>query len=157
MALFYERAYAEAVVELEAGAELESHYVYTGNWARGLYWLGERQRAEATYLRAIEQAEARLRVNPDDHDAQVLLAQFHSMVGNGANALEYIGRALEYGRNPEYFLIATYVYSQLGLIDEALDYLDQAQGSLHSIHEIRSAPELDDLRSQTRFREIVGR
>ncbi len=157
VALFYERAYTDASEEFESAAGLRTYYVITANWARAVFHSGKPEQAAEIYRSAIQQAEAAVRVNANNFDAHIIAAQCYSMIGIHERALYHESQALAFQDDPEYFTIASIVHSRFGETEEAIDYLIEAIDRGASIHEIRAAPELVNLRDHPRFPDLRGR
>jgi len=154
---FAEGLFAEAARAYETALELnDSHYYLWGNLATAYYYApGQRDKAEAAYLRAINAAHETLKVNENDADAIISLAGFNARVGNDEAARSYINRALVLApENSAVMYLAAAAYEYLGEREEALRYIEDAIQSGYSISEIRGQPELQDLIADPRFREL---
>lgn len=154
---FAEGLFSEAARAYETALELnDSHYYLWGNLATAYYYApGQRERAEAAYLRAIDAANETLKVNENDADAIISLAGFNARIGNEASARSYIARALQLApNNSTVMYLAAAAYEYLGARDEALRYIQGAIQGGYSITEIKGQPELQALIADPRFQEL---
>jgi serine/threonine-protein kinase len=158
IAYFNLRRFGEAVAASEhtCGDETKD-YISCGNLARAYYWSpGMKDRAAKTYERAIELAEVALQINPRDGDAHVMIANYRAMLGERSPAMSHLQEALSLSpKQPEYMLIAAVVHNRFGEKHEALDWLEKAVKAGYSRAEIQASPELDTLRSEIKFQQII--
>jgi tetratricopeptide (TPR) repeat protein len=97
-----------------------------------------------------------LRVNPEDGDTHVLMANCHAMLSDRSQALKHLHEALNLNPDiPEYLAVAAIVHNQFGDRDAALGWLEKARARGYSPAEIRAFPELDNLRDEPRFQELI--
>jgi len=158
VAYFNLRRFNDAVMAYEKACPTQTaDYIACGNLARAYYWTpNQRSQAEQYYRRAIGLAQERLQVNPRDGDPHILMASYYVMLGEKANALEHLGEALVLRpEDPEFLLTAAIVYNQLGESGEALAFLRKAVERGYSAAEIQAAPELDNLRGQSQFHQLL--
>ena len=103
--------------------------------------------------------DARLAIEPADSRALHLGGVLAARLGDRARALEYVGRVLEL--RPNEFATAYNVacaYAVLDMREEALAMLDRAVSTGRGdLGWIEHDPDLDPLRGEARFGEIVGR
>ena len=135
-------------------------------WYDGLiaHGLGEREKAEASFLAARERAAARVAARPDDGIALVVLAQIDARLGRKAEAVREAERALELFAATGDHLLTTFninrvaaVYSQVGETDRALDLLEQAlqRPNGPTYGHLRLSEDWDPLRSHPRFQKVL--
>jgi len=158
VAYFNLRRFEEALAAYEhACTSTSKDYVGCGNLARAYYWApGKRSRASEFYQRAIGMAEEASRINPRDGDPHILIATYYAMLGDRRRASEHLQTALILNpNNPEYLLTSAIVHNQFGEKDEALAWLKKAIDQGYSAAEIRAAPELDNLRDDNRFQQLI--
>jgi eukaryotic-like serine/threonine-protein kinase len=159
-AQLYQRNFTAAIAAFEQGAALGSRqYIALGNLARAYFWApGHRAEAESAYRRAIAAGEQDLKVNPEDADVHILLANYHAMLGERADALSHLGEALKARPDDaETRFQAAIVYNQLGDRPLALAALEQAAARGYSPAELRAAPEFDTLRDEPRFQALLAK
>ena len=152
-------AYRPKEITQAAGTVVPREW-YEGLIARGL---GEREKAEASFLAARARAAARVAARPEDGIALVLLAQIDARLGRKAEALREAERALELFAATGDHLQTTFhtnriaaVYAQAGETDRALDLLEQAAKRPNgpSYGGLKLNEEWDPLRSHPRFQKI---
>jgi serine/threonine-protein kinase len=159
-AQLYQRNFPAAIDAFEKGAALGSRqYIALGNLARAYFWApGHRAEAESAYRRAIAAGEQDLKVNAQDADVHVLLANYHAMLGERADALPHLAAALKARPDDaETRFQAAIVYNQLGDRPQALAALEQAAARGYSPAELRAAPEFDSLRDEPRFQALLAK
>ena len=157
---FFTGHYAESVRTFEKAVELETQsYWMWGNLADAYRWApGEKDRAKATYARAIGLVERELEVNARDTNALGSLADYQAKSGALEKARQSISHALAIAPNDVDLLgQAVEVYAVAGDQQKALDYLKSAVQSGYPRFEIEANPELAGLRNSPRYREIMAR
>ena len=154
---YSEGRFAEAARMYETALELhEGNYVMWGNLASAYYWTpDERDKAAATYRRAIELAEDQKRVNPNDPELLINLAGYHVMTGSENEARGYISRALALAPdNSDVMFRAGSAFERMNERDKALHWLSKAIENGFPKSEIMRQPELHDLVANSRFEEM---
>ena len=157
---FFTGHYAESVRKFEKPAELEPHsYQCVGNLADAYRWTpGDKDRARATYARAVGLAERDLEVNPRDTNALGCLALYEAKSGAPEKARQLIGRALEIApKDVDVLSQAVEVYAVTGDQQKALECLKSAVQGGYARFELEANPELAGLRNDPRCREIIAR
>ena len=95
-AYFYMKRYPEALPLFEKAVEMSPEdQSFMGNLADGYRWAGNRDKAEATYEKAISLAYEQLRVNPRDADVVGQLALYYAKKGDPLQAKEFVKKARE--------------------------------------------------------------
>lgn len=158
IAYFNLRRFDDAVNALEhACTATTKDYDTCGNLARAYYWSPtKRSQARQMYERAIRMAGESLRVNPKDGDAYVLMANYYAMLGDRSQALKHLQEAIKLNPAvPEYLAIAAVIHNQFGEKDQALRWLEKARELGYSPAEIRASPEFDNLRDESRFKQLI--
>jgi eukaryotic-like serine/threonine-protein kinase len=160
VAYFNLHRFDDAVAAYEHGCPAQTaDYIACGNLARAYYWApNRRNQAEPYYRRAIGLAQERLKVNPRDGDPHILMASFYAMLGDKPNALRHLRDALALRPDdPEFLLTAAIVHNQFGESGEAIASLEKAVEGGYSAAEIRVAPELNNLRGNSEFQQLLRR
>ena len=159
--LAYCRLYAgdfeEAIAAFQEAVKLDSgNYVVYGNLARAYSWKGQTELATGNYLHAIQLAESK-RSQHEDQDAILMLAVYHAMLGHKDNADNYLRLAEQKQANHhELAFWLGVVNLKLGNQAKALAWLKQAHELGYSSAEIDAALELDSLRTNPEFLQIVS-
>jgi len=158
IAYFNLRRFDDSVTALEHACTANTKdYDSCGNLARAYYWSpSRRSQAGKLYERAIRMAGENLGVNPRDGDTLASMANYYAMLGDRPQALKHLQKALNLNSDiPEYLAIAAVVHNQFGERDEALGWLEKARARGYSPAEIRASPELDNLRDEPRFQQLI--
>ena len=155
---FLERKFEDAIAAFEQATVLGERQIQAhGNLARAYYWYPPtRSKAKAECRKAIELSDAALRVNANDADVHTLVAEYFAMLGEKDEALQHLQTALELrpgDAETEYY--AAKVYNLLGNREQALNWLEKSIKSGYSAAEIKNTVELDALRKEPRFQDIV--
>ncbi len=156
---FILRLFEDAVRAYESAVDFDSaDYRTWGNLAKAYYWApGRREEARVAFERAVEMCRARIAAEPGDADAVILLSYDLAMLGERERALAALEKALAMRPNEgHYFYLAALVHAQLGDRGEALDFLERSVAGGYSTAEIRTSVELDDLRTEPRFKALLA-
>jgi tetratricopeptide (TPR) repeat protein len=156
---FFTGHYAESVGLFEKATQLDPQsFLCWGNLADAYRWASrDRDRARATYARAIGLAERDLEVNPQDTDALGYLALYEAKSGDLEKARLSIHRALGLApKDVNVQSMAAEVYAVTGDNQKALDCLKRALQGGYPRFEVEANPELAALRSNPRYREIMA-
>jgi tetratricopeptide (TPR) repeat protein/DNA-binding winged helix-turn-helix (wHTH) protein/TolB-like protein len=155
VAAYLLRRFAEAISQLEMARALAPNYRRTGNLARACYWNGERDRARDLYEEALEAARKELSVNPRNPDVQLQAAEFLAKLGRTREALAVLEDTHLAGPHERHFAAMTLV--QAGEIDRAFALLREAADQGLPQAELSSWIDLDPLRNDPRFAELLKR
>jgi tetratricopeptide (TPR) repeat protein len=158
LALRYQSKYEEALPFALKAVEL--------NPADDLYWLelGEcysslrnrRSEAKGAYLRAAKEAELHLKTDAADGPTWMLLALYQVKSGNPQNAISFIDKAESLGANDmDSQLCKARILELLGKREEALATLAVCFGRGATDLQIAPFPDLQSLRKDPRYREIL--
>jgi len=159
-AYFGLRQFAKAGQFYEKAVEIDpQEYLWRGNLGDARYWApGQRANATNAYEEAILLAKEYLRVNPRDARALGYLAYYYAMLENKQAALSSIEQALTLAPNdPELRFNAALTHNKLGQINQALEWLEKALAAGWSPTTVRDNPFLDNLRTDTRYLELLER
>ena len=84
------------------------------------------------------------------------MANYYAMLGNHSQALKHLREAMNLNPAvPEYLAIAAVIHNQFAEKDQALRCLEKARELGYSPAEIRASPEFDNLRDETRFKQLI--
>jgi tetratricopeptide (TPR) repeat protein len=142
----------EKAVEMNPTAER-----YTGNLADAYRWSGQREKANATYDKAIALAYKELEVNPRDSDTMGGLSLYYAKKNMSAEALSYIHRARSINKED-----VTLVYTEAEVEalanhpDNALKILREAFTRGYAVEEAKSDPELTTLQDRPEFAKLLA-
>jgi serine/threonine protein kinase/tetratricopeptide (TPR) repeat protein len=157
-ASFHQRQYAEAAHSYEEALKLDARN-HTGWWNLGdaYYWIPEKRAlAAGPYRRAITLLSQKLEVNPRDPELLGIRALCHAMLEERKPALADLSSALKFAPNDaELRFRAALVYNQLGMADQALDWLEKALAAGYSHSQVRDTPNFDNLSSNLRFQILL--
>ncbi len=114
--------------------------------------MGQQEKANSTYDRAIALALQTLRTNPRDAVAISNLGLFYAKKHDTARGLDFIRRARELNPNDvDFFYNAAVINTLANRMPEALQSLREALSRGYSVREAYSDPELKDLRQRPEF------
>ena len=114
-------------------------------------------KASATYKRAADVAQEQLTVNPKDKDALSGVALYQAHLGNKAEAQKYITKALQEGpQDSDVLFTAALVYEIIGDRGQAITELQKSLGAGFSLEDVKREPELQALRSDPKYRRMLG-
>ena len=159
-AYFSLRRFAEAAQAYEKAVEIDpQEYLWWGNLGDAHYWApGQRAQAANAYQHAISLAQEDLRVNPREARTLGYLAYYYAMLGDRQAARSCLERALTVAPdNPELRFNAAVAHNQLGDRDKALAWLGKALAAGISPATLRDSPFLDNLRTDSRYLELLER
>jgi len=133
----------------------DSDYETWGILGDCYYYGGHRSDAMESYKKAISLAEQKLKVNSKDTDVLGDMAGYWSMLGNRAQALDYLDRALVGNKDKELLFQAALVYNQLHETGTALEWLSKALAAGYSRSVASKTPNLDDLHDNLRYQALI--
>jgi tetratricopeptide (TPR) repeat protein len=156
---FYGGRYADAARAFERALALDALDYRVWQSLGAAYWWSrdERPKAAEAYRRALEIAERQARVNANDAELLVFMADCHAMLENGSAARDRLRRALALApERPSVSFVAAQVCERLGDRRRALDYLARAIAQGYSLAEVARDPTLAELRQDPRYRGVVA-
>lgn len=154
---FFQGRYSDAVPLMEKAVEMEPNdWVYWGNLGDAYRWTPDfRRRAPAAYARAIQLAAQQPNINPNDGGLHSTLALYRAKLGDASKALGEIAEARRLApMNSRVLFKAALVYEITGKREQALNALDLALQGGYSRDEVRSEPELAELRKDPRYQRL---
>jgi len=150
--------YPEAIANFERAAQMAkpAEFVPLGNLARAYYWAGRRSEAADTYTKAASYAQQALAADPNDAAPRLMLAYYHAMLGNRAEAQKYLDDAVRANHDdPETWFFSAVVHNQSGDRAVALRDLEHALALGYSRSDVRSAPEFAAMREDPQFQALT--
>ena len=157
-AYFFLKRYDESVKAFENAVELEpKDEVYMGNLADAYRWSGQKDKANATYDRAIALAFQQLQVNPKLAGVTGDLAMYYAKKGDAAHAAQYIrqARAID-ASDVQLMYNQAQIYAITGKQTEAIAALREAFKKGYAAEEAQNDPELDKLKGSPEFVKLMG-
>ena len=153
-----QKDYRKASKNFEKALELNNRqYVLWGNLAVCYSHLSdERHKSKLTFEKAIQLAEQKLKVNPNDARVMTSLADYYIRVGQSEKSGSLIRRALILSPNDiDMVFRASEIYAMLGDPKKALILLEEAVSRGYSIDRIKKSPALNSLHSNNRFKKLL--
>ncbi|HEV2177324.1 MAG TPA: tetratricopeptide repeat protein [Terriglobia bacterium] len=156
-AYFYLKRYSDAVPMFEKAVQLNPNdETDMGNLADAYRGAGQKDKASATYDKAIALAYKELAVNPRKADTMDHLALYYSKKGETTQALQFIHRAREIdGSNVEPIYDEATIQTAAGHTQEALKALREAFQRGYSPRQAANDPELKSLQGNPEFAELI--
>jgi tetratricopeptide (TPR) repeat protein len=156
---FAEARYADAARMYETALEIDdTGYVTWGNLAAAYGVVpGKEERARMCYERALELAEDRQVLEPNDATLLVSAATYSAELGDVEKAGVYLSSTI--ALEPEDEMVMFHIgltYEVLGKRDEALDWIGRAVDEGFSREQIESTPSLRELCADERYGLRVG-
>jgi tetratricopeptide (TPR) repeat protein len=117
---------------------------------------GKSSESAAAYQKAIQLAEAQLKVNPIDSDVLSSLALYYARTHDSAQARKYLEKALKQKPDDVDILrIASLVNLERGDREEAIFWLQKAVAAGYAREQLLANPELSSLHSDPRFDRLA--
>jgi tetratricopeptide (TPR) repeat protein/TolB-like protein len=154
---FLLKRYGDAVQMFEKAVALgPNEEMAVGNLADAYRWSGQKDKALATYDKAISLAFAELQVNPQNTTAMGSLALYFAKKGDPNRGMEFIKRARAIDKND---VALTYILAVVQNLanrpDDALQTLRLALSKGYPAEEAQADPELDNLKNRPEFVRMV--
>jgi serine/threonine-protein kinase len=156
---FYMQRFEEAANTLQQAVALEEKdWLSWGSLGDALYWTqGKRDEASRAYRKAVEEANAKLEVNPRDASTLAFTADYYGMLGDKAKALSTLQKALALAPDDaDVRFRAAILYNHLGDKEKTLEFLKKAAEAGFSQYVIRDTPDFIPLRSDPKFRTLMA-
>jgi tetratricopeptide (TPR) repeat protein len=150
---FYLKRYPESVQMFEKAVELSPQQAMAvGNLADGYRWSGQKDKANATYDKAIALSLKGLQVDPRNSQVMASLALYYAKKGDTKSALNYIRRARAITPNEVNFICyEANIQAMAGNTKEALAGLRTALEKGYPVRELASDPYLYAMQSNPDF------
>ncbi len=151
---------AKAVEAMQKATELKPHdHRVWRNLADSYRQVPElASRAPEAYRKALEVAQNRLKIYPNDSNALEGAALYNAHLGNKAEAQSYIKQALKAAPNNSIVLFDVALsYELIGDRKRALTYLKRSLQAGFSLEDAEHEPELRPLRSDPRYATMIRR
>jgi len=154
---FEQSNYEKARDMFEKALELDdSDFSIWGNLADSLRQLEEDKEARQAYERAAYLAEQKLKVMQKDTETHARLARYYAFLENKSKALMHISSARKIApNNVEVLLSCIKAYEAAGERDEALSALAELIKLGGSVGELDRNPDMEGLRSDPRYQDLV--
>lgn len=151
------KRYPEAIQALEKAVELgPNQELAMGNLADAYRYSGQKDKANATYEKAIALAFQDLRVNPQNTEVMGDLASYSAKKGDAAKAAEFIQRARSINKNDvELIHTQALVEAFAGKPADAVRALREALGKGYSVKQVKDDPDLAVLQSRPDFQALI--
>jgi eukaryotic-like serine/threonine-protein kinase len=157
-AYFYMKRYNESVPTFEKAVELNPNdQLSMGNLADAYRWSGQREKANATYDRAIALAYRELEVDPKNTTALECLALYYGKEGNAAQSIEFIRRARSINAaDVDMIYTEAVVFALAKRPADSLNSLRAAFGKGYSLQATQNDPELTTVRNLPEFEKLIA-
>ncbi|MCK4337922.1 MAG: tetratricopeptide repeat protein, partial [Candidatus Aminicenantes bacterium] len=155
---FEKKDYKKARKIYEKAAKLKevAYYVF-GNLADSCRHLGDVEKAMEYYRKALSMAEKRLIVNSKDTEILSHMARYHAWVGEKAEAIKKIERAVTLvPDNVDVLILSVKVNEICGRRKTALNSLKKILDLGGTLSEIEKNPDLEELRRDPEYIKITS-
>lgn len=116
----------------------------------------ENARAEQTFKHAIQLAQEKLEVNPNDPEVLSMTAVYYAELTNAEKARYHIEKAIAQAPGDvELEFRAAEIYAMIGDKEKSFDYLKELLEGGYSLQRIQQSPALQELQRDNRFRELI--
>jgi eukaryotic-like serine/threonine-protein kinase len=151
------REYPDAIQALEKAVDLgPSQELAAGNLADAYRYSGQKEKANATYDKAIALAFQDLRVNPQDTEVMGDLASYYAKKGDSARAKEFIQRARTIDKDDlELIHTQALVENFANKPDESVRSLREALSKGFSVKTVQEDPDLSNLQNRPDFQALI--
>ena len=157
-AYFSRRNFEAAASNYEQGLKLGGDdWLSWGNFADACYQLpGRREQAMNAYGKAIQLADADLKVNPRDGLTWAYRSTYLAMLDRKDEALTSLQKAISFSpQDPDVRLRAALVYNHFEDTDRTIEWLQKARAAGTSASLIRGTPDFDHLSGDPRLQAIL--
>jgi len=150
--------YTEAAHYYELAIQMNGHsWLWWHNLAAAYQWGNQPQKARDAFQQTAGLAEEQRRINPNDPNLLMRLADAYSNLGQAARARELLDQALVLApQDVSVMFDASVVYEQLGDRPLALQLISRAIKGGYSRDLIEKSPTLAQLRHDPRYQALLG-
>lgn len=155
---FMGKNYEQAARMYEKALEINDHfYPLWGNLATCYKLIpNENAKVEPTFKHAIQLAEEKLKVNPNDPEVLSMIAVYYAELNNAEKARYYIEKAIAQAPGDvELEFRAAEIYAMIGDKEKSFNYLEELLKGGYSIQRIQQSQALQELQPDGRFRELL--
>jgi len=151
------RQYPQAIEALEKSVELGPNQEDArGSLADAYRYSGQKEKADATYDKAIALAFQGLQVNPQDTGTMGDLAVYYAKRGDSKHATEYITRARGIDKHDLSLLYNQALVENLGgKPDDAIKTLHEALSKGYSVNDTKNDIEFQNLQNNPAFQAMI--
>ena len=157
IAYYYVGKFNEAVPLYEKAVELSpNEEQFVGNLADGYRWAGSKDKAAATYDRAVALALKQLRTNPRDAMVRGHIGLYYAKNGDVARGTKFLrdARAID-DKNVELIYMEALAYLLANRVSDAMSALKAAFDAGYQVSMAAADPEWKVLGSDPRFAELL--
>jgi len=152
-----QRQYPQAIQALEKSIELSPNQeLAMGNLADAYRYSGQKDKANATYDRAISLAFKELQVNAQDTSAMSDLGVYYAQKGDTARGMDYIKKARAIDNKDVQLIVQQATIENLaGKTSEAVRSLHEALAKGYALKDITDSREFENLRNVPEFQAMA--
>lgn len=156
---FYMRRYSESAEAVQQALKIDANdFLNWGNLGDALFQIPERRsEARSAYQKAIEVAEARLEVNPQEASTLAFSADYYAMLEEKSQAEARLARALQSAPSDADVLFrAAIVYNHFGEVERTMGLLAKSISAGYPRTVVRDTPDFDHLKADPRYRALIS-
>jgi eukaryotic-like serine/threonine-protein kinase len=157
-AYMYLGRYPEAADAMKSATDLDPHNdILWRNLGDCEHQIPSRSaQADQAYLRALQAAQDELKIGPNNTEVLSGIALYQAHLGKKHQAQDNIAKALTLApKDSDVLFTSALVYEIIGHRSMAIAAIDQAVKAGYSIQDVEHEPELEELRSDPRYRHWV--
>ena len=157
LAHYYDGRFAAAAAALEASVNLNpGYYIGWGNLGSAYRWApGGKPKANQAFTRAIELAQKRLDLTPEDYNIRANLAEYHAKLGVPELAVAEIARIPETMR-PAFWGRIALAYELAGKRADAIRTIETALASAAMPNEVMDDPDLAGVLAEPSLKKLIA-
>jgi serine/threonine-protein kinase len=156
-AYFFLKRYPEAVQQFEKAVEMNpDEEMMVGNLADAYRWSNQKEKAKATYEKAIGLTYKELQVNPRNAAALANLALYYGKDGDTVKAAQFVKRARAIDEaNVYYIYVSALIDTLSNRPADAVANLRTAFQKGYSVEDVKMDPEFAPLESRPDFQGLL--